>query len=513
MSALEQIAPDVSPLAAEETTRNQIRGSGLLLTGYVVELLINFLPHLLLVRYLATVDYGAWAYALSLVVAFQTFTLCLNDGMQRFVPIYHVQRDHARLLGCVLIAFASTLLIGGAFIAAFYLFPGPATRLLQEKESARLLQALLILVPLEAVEVMLMRLFACFHRARLIFCLQHVLSPASRLLVVLLLIGLHQTLWFLAVGRVCSAALMAVFYLTMLRKLIRQEHLLEVFKSRVIWPIREMLTFSSPMIVSTALSTVENALIVLLLDRFHGVTGVAFYRVVLPIAAMNNLVMNAFSWLYVPTAARLLAKGDYLGINHLYWRTAGWISVLTFPIFAVTFCFSGPLTALLYGHRYEAAAPILALLAFANYSNVALGFNGITLKVVGKIKYVLAVSIGTSLLRVVLALALIPRYGGTGAAAAIAASMVAYNCFMQWGLRVIRGVRAIEQQFLIFPVLLVGSTALVFSVRQLTADVYTGAAATLLACLLVFVVARKYLSIAETFPEARRVPILGKFFA
>jgi O-antigen/teichoic acid export membrane protein len=517
MSALGQLEEPIQEATespSDLATRNHIRGSGLLVTGYLVELVINFLPHVLLVRYLMTSDYGAWAYALSLIAAFQTFTLCLNDGMQRFVPIYHERQDYGRLLGCVAIAFGSTLVIGSAFVAAFYLLPGPIARFLHEKAATRLLWILVALVPIEAFEVMLMRLFACFHRARLIFYLQHVLAPAIRLVLVLFLIGLHKDLRFLATARVWSAALMTLLYAATLHKLVRQENLLQAFKSRVIFPLREMITFSTPMIVSTALSAIENAVIVLLLDRFDGVAGVAFYRVVLPVALMNNLVMNAFSWLYVPSAARLLAKDDYSGINQLYWRTAGWITVLTFPIFALTFCFAGPLTTLLYGQRYAASGPILAILAIANYSNVALGFNGVTLKVLGKIKYVVTANFFSASLRIFLAVLLIPKFGAVGAAGAFALSMLTYNALMQTGLRLIAGIRALEKQYLPFAALIGLSTVVLFSLRSFTANrIYLAVAFTSILSTIIVFAAKKQLSIGETFPETRRLPLVGRFFA
>src|SRR5690242_15036233 len=118
MSAIAEAS--VAGSLSERTTRTQIRGSGLLFAGYIVELAINFTPHLLLVRYLATSSYGAWAYALSLIAAFQTVTLCLNDGLQRFVPIYHERREYGRLFGAIIVAFATTLGIGCAFAAGFY---------------------------------------------------------------------------------------------------------------------------------------------------------------------------------------------------------------------------------------------------------------------------------------------------------------------------------------------------------------------------------------------------------
>ncbi|HZD03554.1 MAG TPA: hypothetical protein VE173_01510, partial [Longimicrobiales bacterium] len=66
--------PDVSPdgeengTATEEVSRQQIRGSGLLLAGRGFSTGLKFLSELIVVRYLATAEYGAWTYALSAVV-------------------------------------------------------------------------------------------------------------------------------------------------------------------------------------------------------------------------------------------------------------------------------------------------------------------------------------------------------------------------------------------------------------------------------------------------------------
>jgi len=512
MSAVAQI--EIAEPSSHKATRSQIRGSGLLVMGYVLELAINFLPHLLLVRYLTTASYGTWAYAISLITAFQTFTLCLNDGLQRFVPIYHEQRDYGRLFGCIVVAFGTTVAIGCAFVSAFYFAPQAVAKVLQEKQAINLLLLLVVLIPVEAVEVMLMRLFACFHKARQIFYLQHVATPLCRLVLVLLLIVWSKDLKFLALGRIAIAIHTTILYGWMLVRLMRQEGLFRDLRHRIVLPFRQMFYFSSPMILSTALSMLENALIVLLLQRSHGITAVAFYRVVLPVAAINNMVMNAFSWLYVPSAARLLARNDYSGINHLYWRTAGWICVLTFPIFAITFCFAGPLTMFLYGQRYAQSAMVLAVLAIANYSNVALGFNGVTLKVLGKIKYVLASNLTTSTVKITLFFLLIPWLGPIGAALAFATGVLVYNLLMQLGLHSAARVQLFEKEYLSFFLMIAFSTCCLLSIRLLTGNnIYLAGTFTLLASWMVLITARKQLKIAETFPEMRRLPLVGHLFA
>jgi len=512
MSAIAEVS--LTGSLSDRTTRTQIRGSSLLVVGYALELAINFTPHLLLVRYLATASYGAWAYALSLIAAFQTFTLCLNEAMQRFVPMYHEQREYGKLFGCIVLAFAVTLGIGSAFIAVFYLAPQTMGKLLQQQQAMSLVMLLIVLVPIEAVEIMLMRLFACFHRARQIFYLQHVVAPLGRLILVVVFILLHKDLRFLATGRIVLAILITLLYGSMLAALMRELGLFQGLRGSIELPFREMFVFSSPMMLATALSTLENALIVLLLGRSQGVTAVAFYRVVLPLAALNSTVMNAFSWLYVPSASRLLARGDYSGINHLYWRTAAWISVLTFPVFAMTFCFAEPITTYLYGQRYAQSGAVLALLAIAYYSNVALGFNGVTLKVLGKIRYVLTANLASAVLKIGFSLMLIPMFGARGAAAAVALGLISYNVFMQSGLSLIAKINIFEREYLRFSILLAFITAALFSLRGVVgqhislAIVFTGGAS-----WIVLLAAKHRLSIAATFPEALRLPVVGRFLA
>jgi O-antigen/teichoic acid export membrane protein len=128
---------------------------------------------------------------------------------------------------------------------------------------------------------------------------------------------------------------------------------------------------------------------------------VAFYRAAAPIAELNNIVFASFTLLYTPLAARLFARADYRGINGLYWQTAAWMSVLTFPIFAVTFSLAKPLTMFLYGARYAPSGPVLALLSLASYFNVILGFNLQTLKVFKRWRYIIPASMVTALANLV----------------------------------------------------------------------------------------------------------------
>jgi O-antigen/teichoic acid export membrane protein len=224
---------------------------------------------------------------------------------------------------------------------------------------------------------------------------------------------------------------------------------------------------------------------------------------------LNQSVMRSFSLLYTSTTSKLFARGDFEGINDMYWQTAAWLAVLTFPIFALTFSAAGALTQFLFGAEYAAAGPILAMLALGEYVNVALGFNGLTLRVLNRAGYLTAISVGAAIVTVLLVVWAAPRYGVWGVAAATSASMVLHNVFKQLGLRLATGVTLFDTRYAGFYLTLAACAAglmlanWLLPVSPIVMLVLTGVASGSLLLL-----SRRVLKIAQIFPEIRRVPFL-----
>jgi O-antigen/teichoic acid export membrane protein len=185
------------------------------------------------------------------------------------------------------------------------------------------------------------------------------------------------------------------------------------------------------------------------------------------------------------------------------------MSTLSFPIFVVTFSLSRPLTLVLYGPRYSPSALILSLLSIGSYFNVALGFNLQTLKVFGRLRYVIVTSAGGTLANLGLNLFLIPRFGATGAAIGAVSALISYNLVLQAGLRSITNFKAFDHHYL--PVYLtIALAAVALLLVQLMTSLSFYLALPLAGCvsLLVAAVARKQLRIAQMFPELLRLPLM-----
>jgi O-antigen/teichoic acid export membrane protein len=251
----------------------------------------------------------------------------------------------------------------------------------------------------------------------------------------------------------------------------------------------------------------------LLLGYYSDMSSVALYQVVIPLVALNTQAAQSFGILFEPAASRLVARHDRSGLDHLYWRAALWVAVLSFPGFAISFAAAEPLTVLLYGDRYALAAPILSLLAIGTFIDASAGFNDATLRVAGKVRWLMGVNAVGASLNVVLNLLLIPRMGALGAGIATGTALFVYSLMKQICLWRATGVHGLHPAYARpYGVLALATGGLVILRIGWGDQLWILIPGVALAVLAVVWVARATLSISDTFPELARWPLLKRIF-
>ena len=508
-------APAARPvLSGGEATRRQIRGSSLLLAGRMLSLAVNFATQVLIVRYLSKSDFGAFAYGLSIVSLGESLAvLGLDKAIARFLPIYEEHGAYGKLFGALFMVFGTVLGVGLAFVLLAVGLNGFAGGDLGGSSQA--LTVILILIclsPIQALDDVLMGTFAVFSKPRAIFFRKYVLAPGLRLAAIVLVVLSQNGVSELALGYVVAGGLGVVLYVAMLAQTMRADGLLKRLDRRSLsFPAREIFGFALPLMTVDLLFVVMNTTNVWMLERFSSATDVADYRVVQPAARLNVLVMTSFTLLFTPLAARLFARGDKAAIRELYWRTAAWIAVFSFPVFALTFGSAHELTVALFGERYASSGTILALLSLGYYFNAALGFNGLTLRVYGLVRYTVVISVAAAIANVGLNLLLIPAFGALGAGIGTCATLLIHNVLKQAGLRKGTGIGVFDREHLrVYGAIVVATLALV-GLHVLVAPGPIAAVALVAgtsALLLWF--SRDCLRVGQTFPELLRVPVLRR---
>jgi O-antigen/teichoic acid export membrane protein len=514
--------PDVVDAAASEgaprdgashATRRQIRGSSLLLLGRLISLGTNFLVQVLIVRYLSKGEYGVFAYALSVVnIAVIGVALGTDRAIGRFLPIYQERGRPDAILGSLIFVAGTISSLGIAVIVLVVGLQDLVSESLVNERAGALLVILIVLAPVQALDDVLMNGFAVFSSPRAIFFRRYVLNPALRLTVVGLLILGRQDAEFLAVGYVATGIIGVGVYGILFVRLLRREGIIpRTGRPHISMPVREILVFALPLLSTDLIYILLNSMDVLVLGAVTDAETVASYRVIQPAAALNLIVLQSFTLLFTPAAARLFARRDDEGLRDLYWQTAAWVAVASFPIFALTFSLAEPLTVGLFEERYASSAIFLAIIAVGRYFDAALGFNGMTVRVYGNVKAIVAVNLVAAAVNIVLLLTLIPAFGALGAALATGVTLVLFNVLKQYALYRIVGIAPFDRRYVaVYGTIVASAIGLLLVQVIVEPPLWAGLGMVAASSTLVLVVGRSHLRLAETFPELARLPILRR---
>lgn len=491
----------------------QLRGSSLLLAGRLLSKAVNFGVQVAIIRMLTKDDFGAFAYGLALVAAGELLVkLGLGQGANRFVPYYFERGEHAQMLGTLSLVTAMIAVLGTVGFGALWWISSLSPAGFPGADGRAVVLLLAWLAPIQALDQVCVQTLACFSRPWQILIRKHVLGPAFRVLAVLVA--------FVAGG---SPAVLAGAYLAGgLIALLISLHLVvkELYAHGVLprpiaqWrtPWSELVGYSLPLVSSDLVAVVLTGVTTVLVMATSGEAEVASLRAVTPAAALNLLVVQSFGILFLPGAARLFARNDMAGLNQHYWESVGWVAVLSFPIFAATFCVAPKLVVLLFGAPYAESATVLAILSVGSFAGVVTAFSSESLQVLKRTRVLLWSNIAVMVVSVALAALLCPEFGALGAAVAVTVARILGVTIRQTALMRSREMRTAPHTIRdIWAKLFLATTAasIVGWIWQ-PAFVIQGVLLVIV-CLWLLRACARAIDIGRTFPELMRVPLLGRW--
>ena len=495
--------------------KQQIRGSALLFAGRPIALVLNLLAQVLTVRYLSKLDFGAFIFAFSIM---ETSIVVAGFGMDkaiaRFASIYDSQRQQQRLAGVIGAALIAVTGIGLAVVVLAYgLAPLVSRTGTVSPLATSLLLTLILLAPIKALDNVHESLASVFAGVRLVFLRRVFLVPALRLIAVVAVIMTSGDVYALAVSHVVAGVVGALLYGILLWRLLLQRNILRgLSQGAVVEFGSQFVRYSAILFSSDLVLLIRGLAIVVLLEVLHSTTSVAEYRAVLPLARLNELVVVSFSVLFIPIASKVFSSQNAKELNELYWQTACWITVFTFPLFALTYAVAGPLVVMLFGPEYADSGRVLALIAIAYYFNSALGFNSRMLKVVGKVWHILGVDLFALAFSMGMYFWAIPRYGALGAAAAVSVSTVVHAIAKQAALLRWTDVKLCSWRYAkVYAAATAATVVLTLWQALFTPSLVSGVALIAVCWLGIIVAGREALAVNQIFPELQRVRFLRRW--
>jgi O-antigen/teichoic acid export membrane protein len=438
--------------------------------------------------------------------------LGFDKTISRFVPIYDETGDTRRLAGSIVLAFGTVAGVCAAMILVLFGSQALLNRELVENELARqLVLILFLLAPVRAFDSLMTSCFAIFANPRAIVLRRNVLGPALQLAVVIAVVATNSPPAILAVGYVAAGLAGIALFGILLVQLFREHGIVAQIRRRELTlPVRALFGFSLPLLSSDVVFLLRTSMVVVLLQYVATSSDVAAYGAVLPLARQNLLIYQTFGFLFVPVAARLFARGENNRLRDMYWQTSAWIAVATFPALALSVAFAEPLTTLLFTTAYADSAAVLAVLAIGFYVNAALGFNALTLRVQGSVRFIIVVDVLTAVIAVLANLVLIDAFGALGAAIGMTSTLIIQNLLYQGGL--VRspiglpGLRHVAA----FGSVAVGLAALIALQLVVEPPFIVGFVTAAAISLALIRINRGALQIGVYFPELLRIPVLRR---
>ena len=491
--------------------KKHVRGSSLLLSGRFLAMALNLLTQILIIRYLSKTDYGVFAYALTLVAMFTTMNrLGMERAVARFIPIYEEKNDHASAAGVVILAIGILIALGGATVVLVVGLQGLLAGTLGGNPAVpSILVVLITLAPVTALDSIIEALLSALGKPRIIFFRKYIIGPCLKLAAISLTLLATGNVYMLAMSYMLAGVVGLLLYGLLLKDVLREHKLMQHFRPGMFSiNYRRIFSFSLPTFAADLAYAVRPVVIVMVIELFHELSSVAEFRSVVPVARLNSVVLTSFSLLFIPMAARLFTQDNRGLLGEMQSHAALWVTVLSYPVFAVCIVLAEPLIVLLLGERYSSSAPVLAILAVGYFFYSALGLHQRTLRAMGKVRVLLYIEITSILLLLAGALELVPAHGATGGAVAATGSMIIYAFMNSIALWKITGSNPLPWPYARVYLIAAACSLGLWLTRSLL-----GIESTLMLMLLVAITSilvvlscRKLLQVAEMFPEVARLP-------
>ena len=385
---------------------------------------------IIVTRFFAPDEIGLFLYvsgALSLVLLFSDLGLG-SGAISRYIPFYigRGEYNHARKV------FKTSVLIGtsASLVCSFVIiiFSHDLAALLRQPDSSipvfQILAFFILAYNFYIISVDFLGARKLMKKSSLISTIQ---GASKLILTVILLFAMGATAQALALSFIASfliaSAIGMYWSYGEYRKLQVSEESVNTHKM-----LAEMIPYGVVITILAALSSLnaqfDRLMLGLLLPQDESLKQVAIYGMSLAFSTFITLFVTSINGIFFPVITEFLGRNDHEGITKASSTFFRWIALSTPLVMLMILVFPVDIITIVYGTGYtDGAMPLV-------YYSIGLFIYSFMTPIVSiliaqkKQMAIVKITVVNTLLNVVLNLALIPRYGMTGAAAATMVSLI-----------------------------------------------------------------------------------------
>ncbi len=203
---------------------------------------------------------------------------------------------------------------------------------------------------------------------------------------------------------------------------------------------RAWLGSAATLALVAGLQLINSEINVLMLGFVRGPQEVGIYRVAASAVVLVPLVLQVVSSVASPYFARYFIQGRSRELRALATRTSRAIAVFSVPLAALYLVWAEPLLRVCFGESYLASGQPLRYLVLGQAVNFLTGSVAALLVMTGHERVTLRGLFVATLLNVLLCTLWVPQHGVPGAAAALGISMACWNLVLWWAARKTLGI-------------------------------------------------------------------------
>lgn len=201
------------------------------------------------------------------------------------------------------------------------------------------------------------------------------------------------------------------------------------------WPSTELLTFSAPLVLSTAAGRVLSVADYILLGILASPSAVGLYRPAFLISSTTILFYVAGNRVFQPTISEQLGADNMEDVRKTTETFRYWTFALSAPVCIWTALFADYLLTIFFRPAYADAAIVVEIAAIGFLLTVAIGPIDSLLTALGHSQAFALISGIAAVLNLGLNILLIPLYGIAGAATATMVSLIAVRVIGWYAVR------------------------------------------------------------------------------
>jgi O-antigen/teichoic acid export membrane protein len=420
------------------------RGTGVALIGGLLGSVAGWIGQLVLARLLGPGGFGSYSIGLAIVgVAAQLSTLGLSSATIYFVARY-AQEDTAKARDVLVQSVGASLFAGLMAGGLLFLFsPMVAKYFLHRPELAPMIRIFALSIGFSAGIQVAMAATTVSYKLGYRVYLDLFTNGAFLLLFVI----------FYSIGQRLPGAAIAFLLSTILGFAASVYSLLRLYPTFFATSkpsslvLSELLTYSMPAFAASLFWAPRGWMDRLLIGYFRAPAEVGWYQAASQSVSPLYLAAFAVNSIAAPMTANLYNRGELIRLGETFRVSSKWMLYSTLVVFIAVVAGPGDVLRVFFGRGYENGVAPLLILSIGAIVDSADGTARSMLLLTGHQQVLVRIAGASLLVQIILDVALIPRFGIAGAAAAEVGVSILLSTWLLLTVRRVLGMSPYDRRY------------------------------------------------------------------